>query len=60
MTLINATVSHEMRNPLNAIHLQVNEMDSLTKDLQLHISSLKNNDFDLQKNKLLSLIDKLK
>lgn len=29
LSLINATVSHEMRNPINSIHVQVVEMCSL-------------------------------
>ena len=49
-----------MRNPLNAIRLQVNEMDSLTKDLELRINQLKNSNLNVQKYQLVSLIDKLK
>lgn len=35
MSLINATVSHEMRNPINAIRFQVNEMDAISKQFDI-------------------------
>ena len=33
-SLINATVSHEMRNPLNSIHIQVKQIKCLNTELK--------------------------
>jgi hypothetical protein len=35
LQLINACVSHEMRNPLNAIHFQNIAMDEINKEIQM-------------------------
>ena len=40
VSVINATVSHEMRNPINAIRVQVKEMESLNKTLKDKISAI--------------------
>ena len=41
LALINATVSHEMRNPTNSILSQVNELGTLNKNYRLILDNLK-------------------
>ena len=38
-SLINATVSHEMRNPLNSIHVQVSQIKMLNEEMKELLSS---------------------
>lgn len=52
LSLINATVSHEMRNPINSIHVQVVEMCSLNDQLSEMIDSLTPISLKKQKNRL--------
>lgn len=40
LSLINTTVSHEMRNPINSIHVQLIEMESLNCRLSDVVESL--------------------
>lgn len=40
LSLINATVSHEMRNPINSIHSQLLEMENINQRLQDIIDSI--------------------
>ena len=40
-SLINATVSHEMRNPLNSIHIQVKQIKRLNEQMRELVESFK-------------------
>ena len=40
LSLINATVSHELRNPMNSIHVQVTEMNILNQRLESLVNDL--------------------
>lgn len=51
LSLINATVSHEMRNPINSIIMQVKEMDVLNSQLEEIILSLPSDARDNKKLK---------
>lgn len=44
LSLINATVSHEMRNPINSILMQVSEMDALNLQLEDFIHQMPDED----------------
>ena len=56
LTLINATVSHEMRNPVNSIHVQVLEMGNLNEQLSYLIEQLSNGNVKKMKKKLASVL----
>ena len=43
LTLMNATVSHELRNPLNALVSGIDNMESYYKNLRQIVNFLKNN-----------------
>ena len=40
LSLINATVSHEMRNPINSIHTQVQEMELINNKFRYVIEDI--------------------
>jgi len=57
---INATVSHEMRNPINSILCQNIEQTKLAAELEQITSELNNENVDECKGKLKNLANKLK
>lgn len=51
-SLINATVSHDMRNPCNSIQAQLTEQQILNKKLHAQISELTPNNIKKTKDNL--------
>lgn len=49
LSLINATVSHEMRNPINSIHTQVMEMKFINQQLEVLTQELPQEQVQLKK-----------
>ena len=51
-SLINATVSHEMRNPTNSIQTQANQQLKLNKKFSEIIRNMKSQTLEISKQKL--------
>ena len=60
LTLINSTISHEMRNPLNSIINQCAIMESLSYQFENIIDEVKTLIFEDQKSDLLDVYNEFK
>jgi len=52
LSILNATVSHELRNPLNSIVGQNTRKESLYEDMQILISELESQELDFNMKSL--------